>query len=170
MDDSNIWYYLVLGLIYFASKAFGKKKKQASSPNQAPRPVQTEPEQAQPEMSFDELLREITGQKSPKIPPIQQPVFEEEEIVEVQETYFEPSFPAHASDDMDAIAAKPFGYDSPKPFIPIKPRSRLSKDTFERDTKYKIEELEPYDFTQLLRKENGPAQAFVLQEIFARKF
>ena len=170
MDDSNIWYYLVLGLIYFVSKAFGKKKKKASQPNQSPRPLPSEPEQAQPEMSFDELLREITGQKSQKAPPIQEPVIVEEELIEVQETHFEPSFPAHASDEMDSIAAKPFGYDSPKPFIPVAPRSRLSLDTFERDTKYKIEELEPYDFTQLLNQENGPAQAFVLQEIFARKF
>lgn len=170
MDDSNIWYYLVLGLIYFVSKAFGKKKKKASPPNQAPRPLPSEPEQALPEMSFDELLREITGQKSKKLPPMQQPVVVEEEIVEVQETRFEPSFPAHASDEMDAIAAKPFGHDGPKPLIPVTPRSQLSLNTFERDTKYKIEEYEPFDFTQLLHQENGPAQAFVLQEIFARKF
>ena len=169
MDDSNIWYYLVLGLIYFISKAFGKKKKKpgippAQSTNQ-PSPQQEAPI---PDLSFDELLQELTGQKSKKPKPAPEPI----QVEEVREVSFEPSVPTYSTDEMDAIAAKPFGYDSSKPSLKSKQKvySHQLSTSFERDQKYKIEEYDPFDFTEILEKDNGPAQAFVLQEIFARKF
>ena len=88
----------------------------------------------------------------------------------MQNVHVEPA-PAYSVDQMDEIAAEPL-----RPTGVIEGlyddeigRKRMETD-FTRDKKYKIEEYEPVDFVELLNKENGPAQAFVAQEIFSRKF
>ena len=68
MDDSNIWYYLVLGIIYFVSKAFKKKSKKGVPPQQSDPGSQPEPSPT--DFSFEDILKELTGQKpTPTLPP-----------------------------------------------------------------------------------------------------
>ncbi|MBS1949397.1 MAG: hypothetical protein JST37_00185 [Bacteroidetes bacterium] len=74
MDDLRIIFWVIVAVIYIVSKLKGKKPEHPSAPKeQAP-----EPEKG---MTFEELLREIQGSKSPAPPIRPAPVinYEEEE-------------------------------------------------------------------------------------------
>lgn len=170
MEDSNLWYYLVLGIIYLLSKAFGKKKPKPGVPKQQGADEDSAPPpQNVPEMTFEDVLRQLTGEKRQPVPP---PPVMQAEISEpkMQNTHVAPS-PAYSKDAMDSIASSPLtptsvidgGYDDEFR------RERMKQD-FTRNINYAIEEQEPVDYTEILTEDNGPAKAFVAQEIFARKF
>lgn len=61
MDDIKIWLYLGFGLIYFIVKQMGKKK---SAEDASPEEVQEMQRPQRKPMTFDELLREFTQEKS----------------------------------------------------------------------------------------------------------
>ncbi|MFY0685802.1 MAG: hypothetical protein JXQ90_01485 [Cyclobacteriaceae bacterium] len=98
MDDIQFWIYLVFAAIYFIGKALKKKNKPPVNRPRPQSPLETETELAdRPQTSrpatFEELLEEITGQKSlePETPveesveekPV--PFYEEQkEIIPVQ--------------------------------------------------------------------------------------
>ena len=81
--------------------------------------------------------------------------------------------PAYTVDEMDQIATelkvlKPIGSDRlPEPDLAALRRKDL---TFKRDEKYRIKEKVKVNYLETLREEGGPAKAFVLGEIFNRKY
>jgi len=167
-DNGNIWYYLVLGAIYLLSRVFGKKKKKPipkSQPDTSPQreitPPTAEKEEA-PVLSFEDILRELSGASKQQPVPVSEP--EPEPIID----------PLYSVDDIDkiavdyevpdAIGVNPY-YEKPKSVASTRPQ-----DKFIRSENFRIEHYEAVDYTSSLSDEDGPAKAFVMSEIFARKY
>jgi hypothetical protein len=172
MEDSNIWYYLVLGLIYFISKAFGKKKQKGRPGRPAPQDGEQLPEQGQqiPEITFADILKELTGEKAtPNIPtPAAEPEPQLTQPFSPHEQEVSP--PAYSADEMDSIASAPLQSTYSAGLSAVEDRKRRKVDTFKRAEKYAIEEAGAVDYTDLLIEPNGPARAFVMHEIFSKKY
>ncbi len=169
-DNGNIIYYIILGAIYLLSKVFGKKKKKAAGKPVQKRKIEAptvETEEPAPS-SFDEILRELSGTKQPKpeseaLPP---PVLDEPAPSPAFEV--EPQ-PANAVDEMDEIAVD---YEVPEVIgTKFENEKIVRKDLkFERSEHFKIKEKKQVDYLTLLAEQDGPAKAFIMSEIFARKY
>lgn len=79
MDDLNIWWYLIAAVIYFITRAKKKKKGQDTSPrSQQPRPnssrpgSENNPPPGQAPKTFEDLLKEITGEREVEPEPVRQ--------------------------------------------------------------------------------------------------
>jgi hypothetical protein len=169
-DNGNIIYYIILGAIYLLSRVFGKKKKK---PEVAPpqkrniTPPTAESEEAPP-LSFEDILRELSGNKQPKPEADPDPAFiPTPPSIPVREAAREQ---AYSVDEIDEIAVD---YEVPKEIgwetstsQPIK-RKKL---TFKRDEHFAIEEKITIDYLDILAEQDGAAKAFVMSEIFARKY
>jgi hypothetical protein len=92
MDNPEILFYIVAALIYFFTK--GKKKTKSIPQPREERegdgaPAEVPPQTPEPVISFEDLLKEMTGQSSkPKSVPPPEPVYEPEpepELVVVEE-------------------------------------------------------------------------------------
>lgn len=77
MDNLQIWFYVIVGIIYVISRAFKKKPEEAAPPRPSHqnRPNQPAGRSAQggKTMTFDELLREIAESKKPASAPSSTP-------------------------------------------------------------------------------------------------
>lgn len=192
-DNGNIIYYILLGVIYLLSRVFGKKKKQPAKParrpqrntgaQDEPRPIEAPTAEKEAEFSFEEILRELSGvsQPKPQADPTPRPqpepiidTFESEIGIEPAPPIEEKPQPSYAVDEMDQIATelkvpKPVGYYDrlPEPDLAALRRKDLK---FKRDEKYRIKEKEKVDYLKVLREPGGPAKAFVMGEIFNRKY
>jgi len=87
MEDIQFWVYILFGLIYFITRSFGKKKQKKQPQNSSrpqPRKRQGSKESEERPLTFEELLKEVTGQSSlPNRGEEEEPEFEEiEEEVE----------------------------------------------------------------------------------------
>ena len=193
-DNGNIIYYILLGVIYLLSRVFGKKKKPPAKPARSPQrrqapanredqerePVQAPTAEKEPALSFEEILRELSGvpQPKPKADPQPQPTPALDALE--PETGINPApqiegrpQPSYAVDEMDQIAGefktpKPFGSDRlPEPDLAALRRKKLS---FERDDKYSLKERRTVNYLEILKEKDGPAKAFVLGEIFNKKY
>jgi len=194
MDDGgNLIYYIILGAIYLLSRLFGKKKKQpvkpARRPQQQRRPVEKESEPVQaptaekePALSFEDILRELSGvpKTEPKADPTPRssPTPALDAIEPSREIKSAPMIegapqPTYAVDEMDEIAStfnipKPIGSDRlDEPDLAALRRKDLQ---FKRDDKYRIKKKTQIDYLQMLKSPNGPATAFVMGEIFNKKY
>ena len=191
-DNGNLIYYIVLGIIYLASRFFGKKKKQpvksqpkrpAGEPQtqRETRPIQAPTaEKEEAPMSFEDILRELSGGSQPKPEPDPEPVtYSAPTVQEVKMPSYAEEMdsrpqPSYAIDEMDSIAGS---YDIPKPFGSGKrlPEVESAEDrrtdlTFKRTSHYTIEDEETINYSEIISQPNGAAKAFVLGEIFNRKY
>ncbi len=145
--------YILFGLIYFVFTGAAKKRKREQ--NQGP-PDSSQPEDATETLgppptgrrpSFEELLEEFTTGKKADIEPEPIPVVPEVEIIE----------PAPKPNIyMEALEARKSGTAEPATFTRF--------EEFEQEE----EMLSPY--AQLMREPDGAKKAFVLSEIFNRKY
>ena len=174
-DNGNIIYYVILGAIYILSKVFGKKKKKpgAIPPNQKRNitPPTAAKEEAEP-ISFEEILRELSGAKQPK--PVSDPELIPSPaytpLPEPGRTMDSIQGEAYSVGEIDEIAVD---YEVPKDFGQMytpQPEIKRKVLTFERDDHFKIKEKRTVDYLDVLSEEDGAAKAFVLSEIFARKY
>lgn len=81
MDDYKILLYIIAAVIYFVSKA---RKKKQTTPKDLSRPgTENKPSPQAPAKSFEDLLREITGEEEPEEKiierPAKTPVMEEQQ-------------------------------------------------------------------------------------------
>ena len=121
-------------------------------------------------ISFEDILRELSGAKQPKPEPdpdpIPAPAFTPHPK-SVREAAFEK---AYSRDEIDEIAVD---YEVPKAigsetnYTPPIERKDL---TFKRTEHFIIKEKIAVDYLEILSEEDGPARAFVMSEIFARKY
>ncbi len=189
-DNGNIIYYLVLGAIYLLSRVFGKKKKPAAKPAQRPvrrvveedRASESAPIEAptakkeEAPLSFEEILRELSGVPQPK--PVADPRPIEEPTNDYPEFDPAPSLenrpqPSYALDEMDSIAGEmkyPKSFGSERLAEPNTMDIKRKVLSFKRDDKYKIQEKESVDYLNIINEQNGAAKAFVWSEIFNRKY
>lgn len=172
MEDSNIWYYLVLGLIYFISKAFGKKKQKKRPGIPVPSDSGNQPTEDNqlPDLSFEDILKELTGQKRPVAKPVPAPMPEPQIVQPVVQPAASIHTPSYSSDEMDSIASAPLQSTYSEGFAEAEEKHRRASDTFKRNTKYAIKEIEGVDYAEILQEQNGAAKAFVMHEIFNRKY
>ena len=191
-DNGNIIYYIILGAIYLLSRVFGKKKKQPPKPARKPQrrpvrqeeraPVEAPTAEKEAELSFEDILRELSGvpQPKPKADPQPQPTPALDALE--PESGYKPApapaiegkpQPSYTVDEMDEIATefevpKPIGYERmPEPDLAALRRKDLK---FKRDDKYSIKKKRTVDYLKALQEPGGPAKAFVLGEIFNRKY
>lgn len=168
MEDSGIWYYLVIGAIYILSKFFGKKKApEGGEPIDLP---DLQPGQSQPTKknrrtpTFEELLRELTEDVTPEeakrpIPdapkPIEQSPIQAQEIVDYQSTNIEA---VHPDEHIDIVPHKPI---------------ERKKPVYGRSENYTLSEesnIVAEGVHELLEEQNGLQKAFVLKELLDRKY
>jgi hypothetical protein len=171
-DNGNIIYYIILGAIYLLSRVFGKKKKKPGAvPTQKRKiaPPTAESEEA-PSVSFEDILRELSGAKQPKPEPdpdpIPAPAFSPP-TKSVREAAFEKAF---SRDEIDEIAVD---YEVPKAIgseTNYTPPIKRNKLAFKRTEHFRIKKKIAVDYLEILSEEDGPARAFVMSEIFARKY
>lgn len=181
-DNGNIIYYIILGVIYLLSRVFGKKKKKPGvEPPQERKiaPPTAESEEPAP-LSFEDILRGLSGAKQPKPEPDPDPApAPEPELMQVPA--FTPAPPpkpvleaareqAYSVDEIDQIAVD---YEVPKAIGSEFKHARTIKRkklTFKRNEHFVIEEKQSIDFLETLAQHNGAAKAFVMSEIFERKY
>lgn len=195
MDDGgNLIYYLILGAIYLLSRMFGKKKKQPAKPVRRPEnrhspeeeydAVEAPTAEKEPALSFEEILRELSGVPQPKPQADPSPRHEAEAMPSMEalkpEAGYKPApliegrqQPAYAIDEMDQIATEfkvPKAFGSDRLSEPDLAASRRKDLSFKRDDKYRIKVKEDFDYLSIFREENGAAKAFVMGEIFNRRY
>jgi hypothetical protein len=165
-DNGNYIYYLVLGAIYVISKLLGKKKKKPTAVPRKKRNIvpPTSGSDEAPPISFEDILRELSGAKQAKPEPLPEPALTETATFKPipEDTY--------SNDGMDEIAVE---YNVPKAVgAEHKPTPEIERKklTFERMGQFTIEEEEKVDYLEGLSDQNGAAKAFVMSEIFARKY
>lgn len=142
-DFTTLLYILFAGIYYFFSNHKKKSKKSTDLPVPPVANQDIEVEQESKRPSFEDLLREFTGQ-----PIVQEP----EPLVEQPKiTYQEPK------------------KEEPAASKPTKQMARPNKE-YERFEEFKIEEEPVSDWTSLLREEGGARKAFIYSEIFKRKY
>jgi hypothetical protein len=175
-DNGNLFYYIALGIIYLLSRMFGKKKKPAPkrpAPQRQEKDIEapTAEKQPEPELTFEEILRELSGTKQPKPEPAPKPT----PPVEFGQD-FEPKTGPYSVDEIDEIAVPyevPDAIGSNRNIRQPEPdtlRLRRPKDVFKRAEQYRIIEQENVDYLGILNEQDGPARAFVMSEIFDRKY
>jgi len=76
MDSFQFWLYVIIGVIYLLSRMRKKKAEQSPGPPEiederpSARPLQPSKSALPKQLSFEELLREITESKQPKQEPV----------------------------------------------------------------------------------------------------
>ncbi len=88
MDDIQTLLYIVIGLIYFLSRSFGKKKKPQNRPQQQS-PEQQQQKTGKKPMTFEELLEEFTrdAQGQNKKEEVEEDFEEEVDLPKKQTSY-----------------------------------------------------------------------------------
>jgi len=171
-DNGNIIYYLILGAIYILSRVFGKKKKKPGAVPPQKRKIAPPTAESQEEapLSFEDILRELSGAKQPKPVPDRDPAPAHAYTAQPEPAIMPVREEKYSVDEIDQIAVD---YEVPKAIgsegkpQPIIKRKKL---TFERDEHFAIREKESVDYLKLLSEQDGAAKAFVMSEIFARKY
>jgi hypothetical protein len=193
MDDYKIWIYIIIGVVYVLSRL--RKKSEPSSPDgkhDSPEPdYRSEPRQTQEpqrQLTFEELLREITSSKEPEeysppapvTPPVSQQTLarkkeyvdydddlkEEEQDLEDVEYDYRKKDPLYSTYEQ----AKKDAFNRPSLEETMK-----VEDTVVKFSKFKVFEevrkrnlLEEY--TRDLQDPEGLKKALVLNEILNRRF
>ena len=149
--DNTTILYIVFAILYFAFTNFIKKKKPTQN-----RPPSDRPEDATESLgpppgrrpTFEELLEEFTIGKQPQLeePVTTPPVRKEVEVAKPSDDFIK---------KQKALEAK-----AHSTFQPEIKRFGIFDDEPEATSKY----------TELLKEPDGPQKAFVLSEIFKKKF
>jgi len=149
--DNTTILYIVFAIIYFVFTNFIKKKKGTQNQPTSDRPEDATETLGPPpgrRSTFEELLEEFTtGQSTPQEAPITRaPERQEIEI----------------STPSDDFVGKPKDKRYKK--------HSITKPEMSRFKGFVDKEDEQSEFTELLREPDGPRKAFVLSEIFKKKF
>lgn len=161
MDDFQLIIYIVFLLLYFLTRGLSsRKKKKQSRPGQG--------KSQKPPKSFEDLIKEITGEQEPDIrKEIQEETVEKESKREYE---FEEEYPS--DDEIEDVYQ-----ESVKQAQDIKTIDEII-DLEEEAPKLKFKEYDkekevnPFatEIVQLLKNPEGAKKAIVLKEILDRKF
>jgi hypothetical protein len=160
MDDIGNLVYVLVFIVWFLSRIFGKKGKKAIP--KSPTGDQNEPESSYPErrvpsesttppVTFEDILRELTG-----VPPATRA--SEPEVEQEFETYY--------SDDVPETS---FEVLEPELEIPPKSIYKIPK-LKEKKSKKQQSSKAARQAVKMLRSKQGARQAFIMKEIFDRKY
>ncbi len=167
MEDLQLWVYIIFGILYFLSRTL--RKKNPEQPRQSPLETEDSEPRRQP-VTFEELLQEVTGQRSPA------QVESEVEEVLPEEPKHNPTQKEQVTEDRrhfsDAESREIYERS-------VKAAEEMSETTFEREDHFKLKsklsEEEPTsdhisDIRQLLATPDSAKKAIILSEIFNRKY
>ena len=180
--DAQFWIYIIIGVIYFLSRLLKKPEQQPEEspdqkrPERRP-PLQTEqtPTQRPRQLTFEELLREITeGKEAQKRQPEPEPEFQSMEDVLKDE--------ARSLEDVtydEAENAKVFKrYEEAQ--MQVAERRSLEETLHLKDTVVDFRKFDAFesrkkksladDYIKLIRNPQTLRQAVVMSEILKRKF
>lgn len=179
MDDLELYIYIALGVIYFLSRAFRKKKPAAPPQNQRnadSRSDYDQTSQKEKPVSFEDLLREFTGQK-------EKPVYDyDEENGEPDENYYEDNYYQEEEQNKEEyeteeeLEYKSYDevYNVNKDLKTLDEQVDLKLTTKKRFKEYKIEKgvniHTAKRFRELLQNKDSIKDAIILKEILDRKY
>jgi hypothetical protein len=183
--DIQLWIYVILGIIYLISRLRKKPQEQTDFPDYGPENPVPGAGKAQPgrvetvnpkEITFEELLREITEGKSANVPTTQKaspPVYESyEEVLQEEEQDLEVVNEDYKKDRVSV------SYEEAKRQAFARPsleESMSHSDTEMTFGRFKEFESDPNKgllshYVSDLRDPDGLKKAFVMSEILKRKF
>jgi hypothetical protein len=179
MDDLELYIYIALGVIYFLSRAFRKKKPVTPRQNQQnanPNEDYGRTSQKEKTVTFEDLLKEFTGQK-------EEPVYDyEEENSEPDRSYDKGSYYQEVeqsekeSETPEEVEYKSYDevYNVSKDLKTLDEQVDLKLAEKKRFDKYKIEEgvniHTAKRFRELLQNKDSIKDAIILKEILDRKY
>ena len=171
MDDLELYIYIALGVIYFLSRAFRKKK--SVTPQQNKRNADSaqdydEDTRTEKTVTFEDLLREFTGQK-------EESKYEyEEEVEEPDSSYVEESPREYAATEEVEYKSYDEVYNVNKDLKTLDEQVNLEATGKKRFEEYKIEEgvnvHTANRFRELLRNKDSIRDAIILKEILDRRY
>lgn len=182
--DAQFWIYIIIGVIYFLSKLFKKPEqppvespgKRPEGRARTPQTVQTETDRPK-QLTFEELLREITEGKQPQKPVIQpapQRKYEsfDDNLEDEGQSLEEVSYDER--NDTEVFKA----YEKAK--SQVFERSSLEETLLLKNTGMDFEKFKAFhteekkkvsdDYMRIFRNPEGLKQAVVMSEILKRKF
>jgi hypothetical protein len=179
MDDLELYIYIALGVIYFLSRAFRKKKPAAPPQNQRNSDSRSDYDQTSKKekpVSFEDLLREFTGQK-------EEPVYEYEEENEdsdasyVEDSYYQEEEQARkkykTTEDVEYKSYEEM-YNVSQDLKTLDEQVDLEMTKKKRFEEYKIEGgvniHTAKRFRELLQNKDSIKDAIILKEILDRKY
>ncbi len=149
-DIGNLVYIIFLVVIFILNLFSKAKKKRRENMPRTEEPATRSPRPTPKGKSFEELLEEFTG-NAPEPPPLPPPV-----------ARTSAPKPKPAPVYQEKAKAKPV-------LQPQKPHSVLTTE-FKRFEEFEEEEVEKTDYAELFEDQDSAQKAFVLSEIFQRKY
>ena len=182
--DAQFWIYIVIGVIYFLSRMLKKPEQTTVEPENTRPPARRQPALSGPpasekprQMTFEELLREITEGKEadkPVLEPTPRPRYEsfdndlDDEAKSLEEVTVDEA--------RSAPVFKPYEVARPQAFqhASLEETLRL-EDTVVDFGKFKVFETRKKknvleDYVNIIRNPQALRQAVVMSEILKRKF
>ena len=178
MDDLELYIYIALGAIYFLSRAFRKKKPVAPPRKQQDTNAREGHEQdhrKEKQVTFEDLLREFTGQKK-------EPEYEYEEGPEEHEqSYDDGKYYQEEESTEEYEAEEEVGYKSyeevysmNKDLKTLDEQVKLEIAEKKRFEEYKIEEGRNIHvakrYREMLQNKDSIKDAIILKEILDHKY
>ena len=162
MDDIGNLVYIIVFIIWFLYRTFGKGSKKRTKPfpsgdgqpSTRPAPKSGPTEATPPPVTFEDILRELTG-----APPAPQPEVLEEESELTSRGYYP---------EVDQEPA--FEVLEPKMEVPEIPKVRTDWRFKEFEVKREKSSKAARAAFKALRSKQGARQAFLMKEIFDRKY
>jgi hypothetical protein len=165
MDDIGNLVYILVFIVWFLSRIFGKKGKKTkpqSSPaeqqgSESSYPDRRGPtESTTPPVTFEDILRELTG--APSAPKSPEPQVEEE-----FETYYTDDIPNSGEETSFEVFEPELEIPTPAPTYKILKLKEI-KSKRQGSSKAALQAV------KMLRSKQGARQAFLMKEIFDRKY
>lgn len=177
MDENKIWYYLVLGIIYFVFNRFFKKTKERPDADPERSFSETKTEPTEKPLSFEELLREITegkkqaNQPPPKPVPTTQYVNYDDDIDEEEQDLEDVNYDYKNQDKIyetyEKAKNEAFQRPSLEETMNLEPIGTFGRfQEFEDNEKNTVLS----EYSEAFNDPEGVKKAFVLSEIFNRKY
>ena len=181
MNDLEIYIYIALAVIYFLSRAF-RKKNPAKPPG---RPSQTSSQKdndhstkTEKPLTFEDLLREFTGQKDEPVPETRVEEIEEENYESLEQEYInaeeQPYSTEYENYDESQYKSYEEVYGKGEHMKTLDEQIQINEPVRKRFNEYKIkEELNVHKasrFRELLKNKDSLKDAIILKEILDRKY
>ena len=163
MDDIGNLVYVLVFVIWFLYKTFGKGKKKTTRPlppfdQSTPEPEpqdQSSRDSTSPPMTFEDVLRELTG--APAVPRKRPEIYQEPDPYPVED------IPTSMEETSFEVYETPEEKQPPTNAVMTERASNYAL-TKERSSKAAREAL------KMLKTRQGAKQAFIMKEIFDRKY
>lgn len=180
MDDLELYIYIALGAIYFLSRVF-RKKKPVSPPRKHhdsdSGDAYEQPSRKEKPVTFEDLLKEFTGQK-------EKHEYEyEEDAEELEESYNEEKYLREEEDKLideyetdEEVKYKSYEeiYNVKRDFKTLDEQVKLESTEKKRFDEYKIEKSVNIHtakrYRELLQNKDSIKDAIILKEILDRKY